>query len=158
MYQMFHYMPKAHKRKYEKIEASEIDLVLQCNDSHEFYERYRQTFPGKKKGIDSISKIWKRRSEFLKKMQPEEQPVESAIGSSHELELLISAQNKMLAEMSGVMKEHLKVSREILARFPKQIPKYEEPLPKPGETNPPEQKEPGKKTCVEKRNDIMIGS
>ncbi|PKL58278.1 MAG: hypothetical protein CVV34_03115 [Methanomicrobiales archaeon HGW-Methanomicrobiales-5] len=155
---MFHYMPKAQKRKYEKIEASEIDLVLQCNDSHEFYERYRKTFPGKKKGIDSISKIWKRRSEFLKKMQPEEQPVESAIGSSHELELLIGAQNKILAEMSGVMKEHLKVSREILARFPKPIPKYEEPLSKPGEINPPEQKEPVKKICVEKRTDIMIGS
>ena len=55
-------MPKTHKRKYEKIDDAEIDLVTQCTDSHEFYERYREMFPNKKKGIDSISKIWKRRS------------------------------------------------------------------------------------------------
>jgi len=59
-------MPKVQKRNYEKIDDLEIDLVIHCNDSHEFYERYRQVFPTKKKGIDSISKIWKRRSEFIK--------------------------------------------------------------------------------------------
>ena len=48
---------------------AEIDLVVQCQDSHEFYKRYREIFPDKKKGIDSISKIWKRRGEFLKKQQ-----------------------------------------------------------------------------------------
>ena len=62
-------MVKNQKRKYEKIDDLEIDLVIQCTDSHEFYERYRQVFPNKKKGIDSISKIWKRRSEFIKKQQ-----------------------------------------------------------------------------------------
>jgi hypothetical protein len=62
-------MPKVQKRKYEKIDDLEIDLVIQCNDSHEFYERYRQVFPNKKKGIDSISKIWKRRSEFIKNLR-----------------------------------------------------------------------------------------
>ena len=97
---MFYSMPKTHKRKYEKIEDAEIDLVVQCGDSHEFYERYRQVFPTKKKGIDSISKIWKRRSEFLKKLQPVEEPPESAINSSHELESLLGAQNKILAELS----------------------------------------------------------
>ena len=156
---MFYSMPKVHKRKYEKIEDAEIDLVVQCNDSHEFYERYRQIFPTKKKGIDSISKIWKRRSEFLKKRQPAEEPLESAIGSSHELELLIIEQNKILAELSGIMKEHLKVSREILARLPKQIQKNEEHIiPKNSETRTPEQKESGKKTSMEKPADIMIGS
>jgi len=151
-------MPKTHKRKYEKIDDAEIDLVVQCNDSHEFYERYRQVFPTKKKGIDSISKIWKRRGDFLKKRQPADEPLESAIGSSRELELLITAQNKILAELSGVMKEHLTVSREILARLPKQIQKFEEHIHKNDEIKTPEQKEPGKKTSMEKRADIVVGS
>lgn len=155
---MFHYMPKAHKRKYEKIDESEINLVLQCNDSHEFYERYRETFPNKKKGIDSISKIWKRRSEFLKKMQPEELAPETVTGSSHELEVLMIAQNKILSELSAVMKEQLKVSRELLAHFPKPVQKSSEHIPDIPEPSTQEQKESGKKPCVEKRADIMIGS
>jgi hypothetical protein len=151
-------MPKVHKRKYEKIEDAEIDLVVQCNDSHEFYERYRQVFPTKKKGIDSISKIWKRRSEFLKKQHPEDEPLESALGSSHELEVLITAQNKILAELSSVMKEHLKVSREILARLPRQIPKGDEYTQKFEEAKIPDSKDAVKKTSGEKRTDIVIGS
>jgi len=151
-------MPKVQKRKYEKIDDMEIDLVIQCNDSHEFYERYRQVFPNKKKGIDSISKIWKRRSEFIKKQQGISQPDESISGSSHELEALITAQNKILAELSGVMKEHLRVSKEILARLPKQIQNAEEPNQKFGEVKIPDHKEPEKKISGEKRKDIMIGS
>ncbi len=151
-------MPKVQKRKYEKIDDLEIDLVIQCNDSHEFYERYRQVFPNKKKGIDSISKIWKRRSEFIKKQQGDLQPAESHSGSSRELEILITDQNKILAELSGVMKEHLRVSKEILARFPKQIQKSDEPNHKIGEIKIPDHKEPEKKISGEKRKDIMIGS
>jgi len=151
-------MPKVQKRNYEKIDGLEIDLVIQCNDSHEFYERYRQVFPNKKKGIDSISKIWKRRSEFIRKQQGVTQPAESISGSSHDLEILITAQNKILAELSGVMKEHLRVSKEILARLPKQIHKSDEPNQKFGEDKIPDHKEPEKKTSGEKRKDIMIGS
>jgi uncharacterized coiled-coil protein SlyX len=151
-------MPKVQKRNYEKIDGLEIDLVIQCNDSHEFYERYRQVFPNKKKGIDSISKIWKRRSEFIRKQQGVTQPAESISGSSHDLEVLITAQNKILAELSGVMKEHLRVSKEILARLPKQIHKSDEPNQKFGEDKIPDHKEPEKKTSGEKRKDIMIGS
>ena len=102
-------------------------------DSHEFYERYRQVFPNKKKGIDSISKIWKRRSEFVKKQQEGSQPAEIISGASHEFEILITEQNKILAELSGVMREHLRVSKEILAHLPKQIQKSDEPTPKYGE-------------------------
>ncbi len=155
---MFYCMPKTHKRKYEKIDAAEIDLVVQCTDSHEFYEQYRQVFPNKKKGIDSISKIWKRRSEFLKKMQPEEQPPETSVGSSHELEALITTQNKILAELSGVMKEHLKVSKEILAFLSIRGQISEEYIPKHDETGIPEQKESGKKMIPDKPTKIMIGS
>jgi len=151
-------MPKVQKRNYEKIDDLEIDLVIQCNDSHEFYERYRKVFPNKKKGIDSISKIWKRRSEFIRKQQGVTQPAESISGSSHDLEVLITAQNKILAELSGVMKEHLRVSKEILVRLPKQIHKSDEPNQKFGEDKIPDHKEPEKKTSGEKRKDIMIGS
>lgn len=151
-------MPKTHKRKYEKIEDAEIDLVVQCNDSHEFYERYRQVFPNKKKGIDSISKIWKRRSEFLKKMQPEEQPPETPVVPSRELEVLMTAQNKILAEMSGVMKEHLKASKDILAYLSKHNQRSEDALPKHNETKITEQKESCKKSSPDKPAEIMIGS
>jgi hypothetical protein len=151
-------MPKVQKRKYEKIDDLEIDLVIQCTDSHEFYERYRQVFPNKKKGIDSISKIWKRRSEFIKKQQGNSQPEESISQTSHEFEELIINQNKILAELSSLMKEHLRVSKEILARLPKQIQKSDEPNQKIGEPKIPDHKEPEKKISGEKRKDIMIGS
>ncbi len=151
-------MAKIQKRKYEKTDDEEISLVLQCNDSHEFYEKYREMFPNRKKGIDSISKIWKRRSEFLKKQQAETQSSESRDRSTHEFENLVSAQNKILAELSTVMKEQLKVSKEILARLPKQIQKPEEHTQKPVEIRQPEQKEHAKKPATERPSDIMIGS
>jgi uncharacterized coiled-coil protein SlyX len=151
-------MSKVQKRKYEKIDDTEIDLVVQCNDSHEFYERYRQVFPNKNKGIDSISKIWKRRSEFIKKQLGDTEPAETISGSSHDLEILITEQNKIFAELSGVMKEHLRVSKEILARLPKQMQKTEEPTAKSGDTKISDHKEPEKKISTEKRKDIMIGS
>ncbi len=151
-------MPRIQKRKYEKIDEMEIDLVIQCTDSHEFYERYRQVFPNKKKGIDSISKIWKRRSEFIKKEQVITLPAESVSGSSHEFEILITEQNKILAEISGLMKEHLRVVKEILVCLPKQIEKSDEPHQKFTVPKIADHKEPEKKTSGEKRKDIMIGS
>jgi hypothetical protein len=155
-------MPRVQKRKYEKIDEAEIDLVIQCNDSHEFYERYRETFPTRKKGIDSISKIWKRRGEFIKKQQAlnPELAVDTATG--HELAAVIQAQNAILAELSSLMKEQVRLSKEILARLPKQIQKAEEPahpLQKPAETpSAAEHKEPAKKAHEKPRADIMIGS
>jgi len=152
-------MAKVQKRKYEKIDDAEIALVIQCNDSHEFYERYRKVFPDRKKGIDSISKIWKRRSEFIKKQQGDTQASEILSGSSHDFEIFITEQNKIFAELSGVLKEQLRVSKEILARLPKQNQKTEEPIPKSGESKTPDHKDPEKKVASgEKRKDIMIGS
>jgi len=151
-------MPRVHKRKYEKIDDTEIDLVVQCQDSHDFYRRYRETFPDKKKGIDSISKIWKRRGEFLKKRQIAPDPSDSLTGLSPEFEILVTAQNKILIDLSAIMKEHLQVTREILARFPPQIQKTEESGHKPAQTKIPEHKEPAKKPGHDKPADIMIGS
>jgi hypothetical protein len=56
------------------------------------------------------------------------------------------------------MKEHLKVSREILACLPKQIQNGDEQTQKYDDAKIPEHKEPVKKTGGEKRADIMIGS
>lgn len=156
-------MPRVQKRKYEKIDDAEIDLVIQCNDSHEFYERYRETFPDRKKGIDSISKIWKRRGEFIKKQQALNPDLATDTASGHELAAALQAQNVILAELSSLMKEQLKVSREILARFPKQVQKAEEPAhvpQKPAEApaEHTEHKEPAKKPHDKPRADIMIGS
>ena len=151
-------MPRVHKRKYEKIDDTEIDLVVQCQDSHEFYRRYRETFPDKKKGIDSISKIWKRRGEFLKKRQIAPDASESLTGLSPEFEILVTAQNKILIDLSAIMKEHLQVTREILARLPPQIQKTEESGHKAAQTKIPEHKEPAKKPVHDKPADIMIGS
>jgi|GEM_PF-664209 len=124
-------MPNTEPKKYQKIEEAEIDLVVKCKDSHEFYEKYMEVFADKKKGIESIGKIWKRRSEFIRKRQETAaRPVIPAAGVtaaavagqaalSPELEKLIAAQNAVLAELAGVMKEHLKVSRGIAALLQK---------------------------------------
>jgi hypothetical protein len=151
-------MPKVHKRKYEKIDEAEIDLVVQCTDSHEFYEKYREVFPNKKKGIDSISKIWKRRGEFLKKQQDVLPYQESGNGSSYELDILVAAQNKILAELSAVMKEQLQVSREILARFPKQLMNTEEHPQKHNDERITDHKTAPRKQIADKPADIVIGS
>ena len=151
-------MPRVHKRKYEKIDNAEIDLVVQCQDSHEFYKRYREIFPDKKKGIDSISKIWKRRGEFLKKLQILPEIPESGMGLSPELENLVAAQNKILAELSLLVKEHLAVTKEILEYLPRGIQKTEEPIHKPALQKAPELKEPAKKPGHDKSADILIGS
>jgi hypothetical protein len=151
-------MPRVHKRKYEKIDTAEIDLVVNCQDSHEFYKRYREIFPDRKKGIDSISKIWKRRGEFLKKQQIVPETPESGIGLSPELENLITVQNKILGEVSLLLKEHLQVTREILGQLPAQIQKSEDRAHKPVQPKVSEHKEPAKKPVPEKPADIMIGS
>jgi hypothetical protein len=151
-------MPRVHKRKYEKIDTAEIDLVVNCQDSHEFYKRYREIFPDRKKGIDSISKIWKRRGEFLKKQQIVPETPESGIGLSPELENLITVQNKILGEVSLLLKEHLQVTREILGQLPAQIQKTEDRAHKPVQPKVSEHKEPAKKPVPEKPADIMIGS
>lgn len=158
-------MPRVQKRKYEKIDDAEIDLVIQCSDSHEFYERYREIFPTRKKGIDSISKIWKRRGEFIKKQQALNPDLVTDSSSGHELAAVVQAQNLILAELSAVMKEQLKVSREILARLPKQIQKTDEPAHPPVPQKPAEalaaehkDKETVKKAHEKPRADIMIGS
>jgi hypothetical protein len=154
-------MPRIQKRKYEKIDQAEIDLVVQCDDSHEFYERYREVFPSRKKGIDSISKIWKRRGEFVKKQLGPEQPELALSGSTRELEQLIITQNRILLDLSGLMKEQVRISRDILAQFQKPVMIAEEHLHKT--TGVPEkiadQKEPPKKPVHEKPHaDIMVGS
>jgi hypothetical protein len=151
-------MPRVQKRKYEKIDQAEIDLVIQSNDSHEFYERYREVFPTRKKGIDSISKICKRRGEFIKKVQGTEQPDRTNGGTSYELEQVIASQNKILSEISGMMKEQLKVSREILASLQKPAQKGDDHVHKPTLLKMEEPKDNPKKSSHEKPADIMIGS
>jgi hypothetical protein len=154
-------MPRIQKRKYEKIDQAEIDLVVQCDDSHEFYERYREVFPTRKKGIDSISKIWKRRGEFVKKQSGTEQPETALSGSTLELEQLILTQNRILVELSGLMKEQVKISREILTHFQNPVTSAEEHSHKTTVVaeKPADQKESPKKPGHEKpRADIMVGS
>jgi hypothetical protein len=151
-------MPRIQKRKYEKIDKAEIDLVLKCTDSHEFYEQYREEFPTRKKGIDSISKIWKRRGEFLKKQHGAEQIDSSDSGASHELEQLIISQNRILAEVSGLMKEQLKVSREILASLHGPANKGEDDSQRQTKVKIDEPKDPNKKPGHDKPSVIMIGS
>jgi len=159
-------MPRVQKRKYEKIDEAEIDLVIKCNDSHDFYEKYREAFPTRKKGIDSISKIWKRRSEFIKKQQGTLPDQEPGTVSNQELVAMLSSQNKILSDMSGLMKEQLKVSKEILASLQRLDAKPAAPHIPESKHDPvkhelpkiPEQKEPVKKPHDKSPADIMIGS
>ena len=152
-------MPRVHKRKYEKIDQAEIDLVVQCQDSHEFYQRYRDTFPDRKKGVDSIGKIWKRRGEFIKKLHPEPEIPEGGTAIPQELINMIAAQTRILSEMSLMVRDQLEVTKEILRHLPKWSPKAEDPLKPATQLKPPEHKEPAKKPAHEKPPaDIMIGS
>jgi hypothetical protein len=160
---MFYPMPKVHKRKYEKIDDAEIDLVIQCNDSHEFYDRYREVFPTKKKGIESISNIWKRRSEFMKKHKPVETRIEPAASSPRDLDTLIELQARNMAELSALVKEHILVSKEILEVLKKQNKKKVARAPKikspeTQETLLPEQKPVAEKPIAKKPAALIIGS
>ncbi|WP_292423568.1 hypothetical protein [Methanoregula sp.] len=113
-------MQKTPVRKYQVVEEAEIDLVLQCRDSHEFYERYHTVFPDTKKGLVSISKIWKRRSEFAKKRPLSIPAAESGTKSAYDLSSLISEQTKIMGEISALTWENLEVNRQILAALAKQ--------------------------------------
>ncbi|MFY9981720.1 MAG: hypothetical protein WAK75_04025 [Methanoregula sp.] len=113
-------MEKIPVRKYQVVEEAEINLVLQCKDSHEFYERYLKVFPDTKKGLDSISKIWKRRSEFAKKWPLTTPAVETGTKSAQDIAALIAEQTKIMGEISALVKESLEVNRQILATLTQQ--------------------------------------
>jgi hypothetical protein len=113
-------MEKIPVRKYQVVEEVEIDLVLQCKDSREFYDRYLKVFPDTKKGLDSISKIWKRKSEFAKKRPLSIPTKEAGAKFTNEIAALISEQTKILGEISVITKENLEVSQHILAELTQQ--------------------------------------
>ena len=156
-------MAATQTRIHQKIDEAEIDLVIQCNDSHEFYERYLREFPTKRKGIESISRIWKRRSEFLRKRQEPEAPLPPATSPAHNLDTLIAVQNKLMAEMTALMKEHLQVSKEILSILKNDSAEPTGGKPETKKTKRRvskviETKEPVQQTIVKKRSPILVGS
>ena len=156
-------MQKTQGRKYQVVEEAEIDLVLKCRDSHEFYEQYLKVFPDTKKGLDSISKIWKRRSEFAKKRQlvlPHGETVATPFNT--ELDARLAEQTKILAEIAATTKENLDVNRQILAALTHQNrllggheEKQKEPPVQSGQQS---QKPPVQKKVPEKQTPIMVGS
>jgi len=152
-------MQKPQGRKYQVVEEAEIDLVLKCRDSHEFYEQYLKVFPDTKKGLDSISKIWKRRSEFAKK-RPQAQTQAETGTTSREIQALIAEQTKIMSEMATLTKENLEVSRQILAALAHQnriLTGHEEKPKEPVHAVPP-QKPPVQKKAPEKQTPIVVGS
>jgi hypothetical protein len=156
-------MAATQTRVHQKIDEAEIDLVIQCNDSHEFYERYLKTFPTKRKGIESISRIWKRRGEFIRKRQETAVPFPPATGTAHNLDALIAAQNRIMAEMTALMKEHLQVSKEILSILkddsaPPVREKAEAKKPRRRVPKVIEAKEPVQPVVIKKRSPILVGS
>jgi hypothetical protein len=152
-------MQKTQGRKYQVVEEAEIDLVLKCRDSHEFYEQYLKVFPDTKKGLDSISKIWKRRSEFAKK-RPQLQTQAETGTTSREIQALIAEQTKIMSEMAALTKENLEVSRQILAALAHQnrILTGHEEKPKESVHAVPPQKPPVQKKAPEKQTPIVVGS
>ena len=151
-------MQKPQGRKYQVVEEAEIDLVLKCRDSHEFYEQYLKVFPDTKKGLDSISKIWKRRSEFAKKRPQTLPQAETGTAVSREIQALIAEQTKIMREMAALTKENLDVSQQILAALAHQnhiLTGHEE---KPKEPTHPPQKPPVQKKAPEKQAPIVVGS
>ena len=153
-------MQKPQGRKYQVVEEAEIDLVLKCRDSHEFYEQYLKVFPDTKKGLDSISKIWKRRSEFAKKRPQVLPQAETGTAVSREIQTLITEQTKIMSEMAALTKENLEVSRQILAALAHQnhiLTGHEEKQKEPAHPTLP-QKPPVQKKAPEKQTPIMVGS
>lgn len=155
-------MQKTQGRKYQVVEEAEIDLVLKCRDSHEFYEQYLKVFPDTKKGLDSISKIWKRRSEFAKKRQLI-LPHGEAVGTpfNTELDARLADQTKILAEIAAVTKENLEVNRQILAALTHQnrlLGGHEEKQKEPPAQSGQPPKPPVQKKVPEKQTPIMVGS
>jgi hypothetical protein len=108
-------MPKTPGRKYQVVEVAEIDLVLQCSDSHEFYKKYLQVFPDMKKSLDSISKIWKRRSEFANKRGLTPPAAEMGATSAQDIVALIAERTKIIGAITALAMEILEVKRQILA-------------------------------------------
>ena len=113
-------MEKIPVRKYQVVEEAEIDLVLQCKDSREFYDRYLVVFPDTKKGLDSISKIWKRKSEFAKKRPLPIPAKEARAKPTSEIAALIAEQTKILAEISLLTRENCDVHQQILTILTRQ--------------------------------------
>jgi len=157
-------MPKATTRKHQVIEDAEIELVLQCTDSHEFYERYRQAFPAKRKGIESITNIWKRRSEFMKKHTPAEKPAELTALTAVSLPAIpTTGSADDMAEIKALLREQIAVSREILEELKKQGKKKVSRTPKTKLPEPPapiliEEKTVIEKPVVRKTGAILVGS
>ena len=154
-------MQKPQGRKYQVVEEAEIDLVLKCRDSHEFYEQYLKVFPDTKKGLDSISKIWKRRSEFAKKRQLTVPQGEAGIKFPVEIEARIAEQTKMLQEIATLTKENLEVNRQILAALAHQnhlLSGHEEKPKEPAVHSGQPQKPAVQKKVPEKQTPIMVGS
>jgi len=155
-------MQKTQGRKYQVVEEAEIDLVLKSRDSHEFYEQYLKVFPDTKKGLDSISKIWKRRSEFAKKRQltlPRGDTVSVPLNA--ELDARIAEQTKLLTEVAALTKENLEVNRQILAALVHQnrlLGGHEE-KPKDAPVQHGEPPKPAvQKKIPEKQAPIVVGS
>jgi hypothetical protein len=113
-------MEKTPVRKYQVVEEAEIDLVLRCKDSREFYERYLTAFPDTKKGLDSISKIWKRWSEFAKKRPLSLPAAEAGTKSANGIATVIAEQTKIMGVISALTKENLEINRQILATLTQQ--------------------------------------
>ncbi|MGA2161991.1 MAG: hypothetical protein ABSG28_07355 [Methanoregula sp.] len=154
-------MQKTPTRKYQVVEEAEIDLVLKCRDSHEFYEEYLKVFPDTKKGLDSISKIWKRRSEFAKKRPQTFPQAETGKTNSREIQTLIAEQTKIMSDMAALTKENLEVSRQILSALAHQnriLTGHHEEKPKDPVHPAPPPKPPVQKKAPEKQTPIMVGS
>jgi len=158
-------MEKIPVRKYQVVEEAEIDLVLRCRDSREFYERYLKEFPDTKKGLDSISKIWKRRSEFAKKRPQSIHAVGSGTKSTHEIAAVIADQTKIMGEIVALSRESLAVNRQILAALTQQNNILTGPpgntvreLPKESLHHAPAVPHPLQERASEVQTPILVGS
>ena len=154
-------MQKTPTRKYQVVEEAEIDLVLKSRDSREFYEQYLKVFPDTKKGLDSISKIWKRRSEFAKKRPLILPHTEVGSVNSREIQALITDQTKIMTDIAALTKENLEISRQILQALAHQnrimsghnVDAIKEPVHQAHPSKPAAQKK-----SPEKQTPILVGS
>ncbi|MFZ0004550.1 MAG: hypothetical protein WCC86_05235 [Methanoregula sp.] len=154
-------MQKIPTRKYQVVEEAEIDLVLKSRDSREFYEQYLKVFPDTKKGLDSISKIWKRRSEFAKKRPLILPQAEGGSPNAHEIQALITEQTKIMTDIAALTKENLEISRQILQALAHQnriMSGHNEDTAKEPVHQAHTSKPAAQKKAPEKQTPILVGS
>ena len=154
-------MQKTPARKYQVVEEAEIDLVLKCRDSHEFYEQYLRYSRIQRKVLTVSARSGNAGASLQRNGLRPSRRQKPGQTNSREIQTLIAEQTKIMIDMAALTKENLEVSRQILSALAHQnrilTGRHEEKAKDPANPAPPP-KPPVQKKAPEKQTPIMVGS